>query len=204
MMIPSRATRTAGRTAPRADGWAKYNRCAMKEVEFGTIFANRGCVYKFVIMKRLYLFLSFLLPVCGIVLAQGHPQGSFPQRSAEECALKQTQMMVRELGITDTLQYRALFDMHLKYARLRENGCSRAQMMQYMEDSNKELKQLLTKEQYEAYMNRQVQSGPHGPQPPVGRFAGQGTSDQRPRHPHKGHPQCRPDSVHQGTSGYRH
>ena len=146
-------------------------------------------------MKRFYLLISLIIPACGIIMAQG-PRHESHQRSAEECALKQTRMMVHELNIKDSAQYRALFDMHLKYARLREGGCSRAQMMTYMEQSNKELKKILTKEQYDAYMNKQIQYGPHSPQQPVGRFANQGKEGPQPCPQHKGHPQCRPDSVH--------
>ena len=151
------------------------------------------------IMKRFYLLISLVIPACGIMMAQG-PRHDMHQRSAEECALKQTQMMVHELHIKDTAQYRAIFDMHLKYARLREGGCSRAQMMTYMEQSNEELKNILTKEQYDAYMNRQFQPGPHHQQP-VGRFAGPGKEGPQSHHPHKGHPQCPPDSVRPSKPG---
>lgn len=116
--------------------------------------------------------------------------------------MKQTQMMIRELNISDSLQYRALFDMNLKYARLRENGCTRAQMMTYMLERNDELKQILTTEQYETYMNRQVQAGPHRQQHPVGRFAGQGKAGRQAHHPHRDHPQCPPGNEHRDKPGY--
>lgn len=151
-------------------------------------------------MKRIFLFISLILPACGMMWAQ--PQGHKHQRTAEECAMKQTQMMIRELNISDSLQYRSLFDMNLKYARLRENGCTREQMMTNMIERNKELKQILTKEQYEAYMNRQVQAGPHHQQHPVGRFASQGKEGPRPHHPHKGHPQCPQGNEHPNKPGY--
>ncbi len=150
-------------------------------------------------MKRVFLLFSFIIPVCGMMWAQ--PQGHQHQRTAEECAMKQTQMMIRELSISDSLQYRTLFDMNLKYARLRENGCTRAQMMTNMLDRNNELKQILTAEQYDAYMNRQVQPGPHGPQQQAVRFAGQGKGDPKQHHPRKGHPQCPPGNERPNKPG---
>ncbi len=151
-------------------------------------------------MKRIFLLISLIIPACGMMWAQS--QGHQHQRTAEECAMKQTQMMIRELNISDSLQYRALYDMNLKYARLREKGCTRAQMMTNMLKRNEELKQILTKEQYEAYMNRQIQAGPHHHQHPVGRFAGQGKANQQAHRPHKGHLQCPQGNEHQDKPGY--
>lgn len=120
-------------------------------------------------MKKLILSLLFV-PVAGLLLAQEPPKEH--HRSAEEKALKQTEMIVRELNIDDSAQYHQLFDMHLKYARKYENGCTRAQWLEEIEAMNKDLKTILTKEQYNAFMNKQVNEGPHGPKPQVGRFGG--------------------------------
>lgn len=117
-------------------------------------------------MKKLFLFLLSVLAV-GWVQAQD-VQDRRP--SAEEQALKQTEMIVRELRIDDSVQYHQLFDMHLRYARQYEDGCTRAQWLEKMESINKDLQTILTPEQYETFMNKQVQEGPHGPRPQVGRF----------------------------------
>lgn len=111
----------------------------------------------------------------GLIFAQEGPKELRP--SAEQKALKQTEMIVRELNIDDSAQYHKLFDMHLKYARKYENGCTRAQWMEEIEAINKELKTILTQEQYDAFMNKQVNEGPHGPRPQVGHFGAQ------PHHP---------------------
>ena len=120
-------------------------------------------------MKRLFLFFLFI-PMAGFLSAQEVAESHSPHRSAEEKALKQTEMIVRELNIDDTTQYHKLFDMHLKYARKYETGCTRAQWLEEIEAMNKDLKSILTKEQYNAFMNKQVNEGPHGPKPQVGRF----------------------------------
>ncbi len=117
-------------------------------------------------MKKLFISL-FLVVSTGLLLAQEPP---VHHRSAEEKALKQTEMIARELHINDTTQYHQLFDMHLRYARQYENGCTRAQFLEQVEAMNKELQEILTPTQYEAFMNKQVQEGPHGPRPQVGRI----------------------------------
>ena len=86
-------------------------------------------------MKKLFLFLLSVLAV-GWVQAQD-VQDRRP--SAEEKALKQTEMIVRELHIDDSVQYHQLFDMHLRYARQYEDGCTRAQWLEKMESMNKDL-----------------------------------------------------------------
>lgn len=122
-------------------------------------------------MKRLFLSLCVVSMALSLS-AQEAPKGPRTIPSAEQKALKQTERIVRELGIDDTAQYHQLFDMNLRYARQHENGCTRAQWLEEMEARNKDLKKILTKEQYDAFMNKQVQEGPHGPRPQVGRFGG--------------------------------
>ncbi len=120
----------------------------------------------------------------GLLFAQETPKEHHP--SAEQKALKQTEMIVRELNIDDSAQYHKLFDMHLKYARKYEDGCTRAQWMEEIEAMNKDLKTILTKEQYNTFMNKQVNEGPHGQRPQVGRFGAQ---------PHYHGSQARPCAV---------
>lgn len=139
-------------------------------------------------MKRLFLSLCLFSAVC-MLSAQEAPQGPRSHPTAEEKALKQTEMIVRELRITDTVQYHQLFDMHLRYARQYENGYTRAQWMEVIEAMNKDLRAILTQEQYEAFMNKQVQEGPHGPKPQVGRFCNHHDGSARPALPPKTEPE---------------
>jgi len=80
-----------------------------------------------------------------------------PQRTPEEEAVKQTTRLVRELGIT-------LYRMHLKYARTRQRVMTRAQSMEKMQSFYADLKQLLTPDEYERFMNHPVEQPrrPHG------------------------------------------
>lgn len=120
------------------------------------------------IMKKI-LFCLFFIPVTCLAVARDMPEEAH-HRSAEGKALKQTEMIVRELNINDTAEYHKLFDMYLRYARKYEEGCTRAQWLEQIEAMNKDLHQILTKEQYEAFMNKQMNEGPHSPKPQVGRF----------------------------------
>jgi len=87
-----------------------------------------------------------------------------PQRTPEEEALKQTMRLTRELGIKDSVRIDTIYRMHLKYARFRQKGLSRAENMERMQAIYAELKQLLTPEEFEQFMNHPAEQPrrPHG------------------------------------------
>ena len=93
-----------------------------------------------------------------------------PQRTAEDIARKQTEMLVRELSIQDSIIRNTLYHLHLKFARKREISNTRAEAMQYMQEANAELQTILTPEQYEQYMNQQVNYAPHRHRAPHNRI----------------------------------
>ena len=101
--------------------------------------------------KKLFFILSVAL-IPGSLWAQ-EPAGDHPQRTPEEEALKQTTRLVRELGIHDSVRIDTIYRMHLKYAKYRQKGLSRAENMERMQAIYNELKQLLTKEELERFMN---------------------------------------------------
>ena len=115
-------------------------------------------------MTRL-LYISILLVAFSLlVVAQDH---HIPQRTATDIARKQTEMLVRELHITDSVLRDTLFRMHLKYAEKRNaENYTRADAMECMLLIHEELKQILSPEQYEAFMNRQLDHQPRSPQTP--------------------------------------
>ena len=76
-----------------------------------------------------------------------------PQRTPEEEASKQTERLVRELGIKDSVRIDTIYKMHLKYAQIRQKGLSRAENMERMQSIYNELKQLLTPDEFERFMN---------------------------------------------------
>ena len=119
-------------------------------------------------IKHLSLFLLAVM-MTGSLCAQ-EPFSERPQRTPEEEASKQTTRLVRELGILDSIRIDTLFRMHLKYARVRQQGLTRAQNMERMQAIHDELKRLLTKEEFERFMNHPAEEPrrPHGANRMVG------------------------------------
>ena len=79
------------------------------------------------------------------------------QRTPEEDALKQTTRLVRELSIRDSVRFDTLYRMHLKYARQRQQGLTRAQNIEHMQAIYGELKNLLTEKEFDQFMNHPVE-----------------------------------------------
>ena len=115
-------------------------------VGFGTIF-----VVYFYMFKRIFLFVSAAL--LGVFALAQEPAVERLQRTPEEEALQQTMRLVRELGIQDSVRFDTLYRMHLKYARFRQKGLTRAENMERMQSIYAELEQLLTPEEFEQFMN---------------------------------------------------
>lgn len=105
--------------------------------------------------KRLFLFL-FIALSAGLMMAQ-EPVSDRPQRTPEDEALKQTVRLVRELDIKDSVRFDTLYKMHLKYARVRQKGLTRAQEMERMQAIYDELKTLLTEKEFDQFMNHPVE-----------------------------------------------
>ena len=101
------------------------------------------------IKKLLSLLCCALL--AGRLTAQ--EQQARPQRTPEEEASKQTERLVRELGIRDSVRIDTIYKMHLKYALIRQKGLTRAENMERMQSIYNELKQLLTPDEFERFMN---------------------------------------------------
>ena len=103
-------------------------------------------------MKKL-LFTLFIALLSGLMMAQEQVSEPRPQRTPQQEALKQTMRLVRELGITDSVRIDTLYRMHLKYALVRQKGLTRAQNLERMQAIHNELKNLLTPEEFERFMN---------------------------------------------------
>ena len=97
-------------------------------------------------------FILFIALMSGGLWAQ-EPARERTQRTPEEEALTQTTRLVRELGIHDSVRIDTIYRMHLKYAKYRQKGLSRAENMERMQAIYDELKRLLTKEEFERFMN---------------------------------------------------
>lgn len=85
------------------------------------------------------------------------PVSDRPQRTPEDEAIKQTVRLVRELDIKDSVRFDTLYKMHLKYARVRQKGLTRAQEMERMQAIYDELKTLLTEKEFDQFMNHPVE-----------------------------------------------
>ena len=114
-------------------------------------------------MKKLLSILSLAL-LSGLMMAQEPVSEPRPQRTPQEEALKQTMRLVRELGISDSVRIDTLYRMHLKYALVRQKGLTRAQNLERMQAIHNELKNLLTQEEFERFMNHpaELPRRPHG------------------------------------------
>ena len=106
-------------------------------------------------IKRLFIFL-FIALSAGLMMAQ-EPVSDRPQRTPEDEAIKQTVRLVRELDIKDSVRFDTIYKMHLKYARVRQKGLTRAQEMERMNAIYAELKRLLTEKEFDQFMNHPVE-----------------------------------------------
>ena len=113
-------------------------------------------------MNRIIYIICFLAYFSFTLDAQ---ESNYPQRTARDIALKQTKMLVNELGITDTVLCEKLFYLHLKYAQMRDINNTRSEALQRMMQIQEELKHILSPEQFAAFMNRQMDNRPRAPKP---------------------------------------
>ena len=124
------------------------------------------------------------LVVAAISWAQAPECGSHhPQRTPELIAGKQTELMVRELGITDSVQRQQLFDFHLKYARLRTDSTTRREELNRLQAMNAELQTILTEEQFNRFMDKQIDPSHQHPQPMFGPAPAGGCRPSCSKHP---------------------
>ena len=82
-------------------------------------------------MRYFVLIVVFFSCIGTKLLAQ------YPRRTAEDIARKQTEMLVRELNIQDSMVRDTLYRLHLKFARKHEISHTRAEAMQYMQERMK-------------------------------------------------------------------
>ena len=102
-------------------------------------------------MTNKFISLLCCALLAGSLMAQ--EPADRPQRTPEEEASKQTERLVRELGIKDSVRVDTIYRMHLKYAKIRQKGLSRAENMDRMQSIYNELKRLLTPDEFERLMN---------------------------------------------------
>jgi hypothetical protein len=87
-----------------------------------------------------------------------------PSRTPEEEALKQTEMLSRELSLSEQ-QRDTVYRIHLKYAKLRQVSNTRAEGLARLNAMTQELLNIMTPEQREAFLNKQIEPRPRRVQP---------------------------------------
>ena len=112
-------------------------------------------------MKNILLVL--LLTVSSVVVMAQNDDFR-PSRTPEEEALKQTEMLSRELTLNEQ-QRDTVYKIHLKYARLRQISNTRAEGLARLNAMTKELLSIMTPEQREAFLNKQIEPHPRRVQP---------------------------------------
>ena len=113
-------------------------------------------------------YILFILVIFSISLTA--QTSSVPQRTASDIALKQTKMLANELHLTDTLLCKKIYQMHLKYAKMREISNTREEALKRMVQIQEELRHLLSPEQFTTFMNRQLNRGPRTLKAPCNRI----------------------------------
>lgn len=119
--------------------------------------------YRFYIFSILFLSIFALSAFAVPQPPSSEPSAGAPRRTPEEVARKQTEMLVRDLEIKDSLQIDTIYRIHLRYARLRQVSNTRAEHLERVQQMYNELRQVLTTEQYDRFMNQQLES-PRRPQ----------------------------------------
>lgn len=108
--------------------------------------------------KRIILYILFVFCTFTVALAQA-PHACHnphcPTRTAEDEAVKMTEMMVRDLALSDSIQIARIYELHLRVAIERKNQTEpptaeqhQARMTRFMS----QLKTILTAEQYERFL----------------------------------------------------
>ena len=81
---------------------------------------------------------------------------STPERSPEQEAAKQTEMLQQELNL-NAEQSRIIHEINLKYARERQNSNSRSEALRRIKNKESELQQVLNSDQYDRLQSKRYE-----------------------------------------------
>lgn len=110
-------------------------------------------------MKKIFIIAAILLPAVLALKAQQDTR--FPLRTPECEAQKGVEQMRRDLSLTDN-QLDTVYRIHLKYALLRRQTTTRAEMIEQLNQMTEDFRRVLTPEQFTVFMNQTVRT-PHRP-----------------------------------------
>lgn len=106
-------------------------------------------------MKTISIFsFVFLLLIFSPIYSQENT--SFPQRTPEQEAVKQTDRLQNELNLTPE-QSRQIYDINLRYARERQISNKRSEAIERMKNKNAEIQQILSSEQNERLQTKRYE-----------------------------------------------
>ena len=112
------------------------------------------------------------------------------QKTPEIMAKKQTEMMVRELNITDSVQREQLYAFHLKYAQARRDSLTRREDLARLQAMTTELQSILTEEQFNQFMDKRIDASDHRHRPTISPM--RSACDKYPHRPAEGMPHQEP------------
>lgn len=109
-------------------------------------------------MKKIGLLMAVLLMTCGMAMAQG-PRGE-RNMDPKERAQKMTEQMVKDYSLTETQKEKVHtlnLEMSESMSKITGNDreARRTKMQTIREDYNKNLKKVLTEEQYKKYEKKE-------------------------------------------------
>ncbi len=108
-------------------------------------------ICSFISVKR-YLIIGFFLLLFSSLGAQ---ETDVPQRTPEEEAMKQTELLQRELELSQE-QHDTIYTIYLKYARLRRGSNTRQEALSRLNKMTEEILGVLTPHQRELFLNKQM------------------------------------------------
>lgn len=120
-------------------------------------------IFVLVLLMNRYLYIIVLSFLASVRLSLCAQESVMPRRTAEELAMKRTEMLIRELDIRDSMLRDTLYRVHLRYARSREDAGNRQEAVERMNRLMGELKGILTPMQYERLLAIPHQRGARMP-----------------------------------------
>lgn len=121
--------------------------------------------YLRIIVNRIVHVIMVVLFLIGIrALASAQEFNPTPRRTAEERAMKQTEMLIRDLNIQDSVLRDTIYRVHLRYARKRDQATNRTEVVECINSLLAELKDILTPAQYERLQTIPQRHGARVPQ----------------------------------------
>ena len=107
-------------------------------------------------MKKKTVQLLLILIICVHASTKAQEKARIPERTIEQEAFKQTEKLQQELSLSAE-QSRQMYEINLRYARMRQEETSRSKAMERIKNKNAEIQQILTGYQKERLLNKQYE-----------------------------------------------